>query len=104
MFRGGLLESCRRGFVLKNRNGKTLARYGPSFYGDDNGGWPDWSTALNARGIALLKHDGKKEDRLAEEACRDKWPTVVLDDDHDALGVRVGAGMVQSAGRRVSPR
>ena len=80
----GSFESCRRGFVLNDRNGKRIALVGPSIDKEDGGEWPDWSVALNARGIALLKYDGVNEDRLAEDARQGGWPTVWLDDERGA--------------------
>ena len=78
---GGPFKSCRRGFVLEDVNEETLAVFAPNIDKEGGSGWPDWSTALNARGIALLKFDGMNLDLLAEEAKRDGWPIVQLDDE-----------------------
>lgn len=77
----GHFGCCRRGFVLKDRNDRVIAAFGP-FDTLPDGGCRDWGTVLNARGIALLRFEGTK---FEHEATKNAWPAVVLDGGNRTL-------------------
>lgn len=72
----GAFGDCRDGFVLQDRRGAVKAVFEPCFR-DVPPGWPDWRGVLNARGVALLTHDGDPAWRF-ERARADNWPMVTL--------------------------